>query len=132
MTAPKFVMHDGVRWRVNAEITIDDEPGYELSRRVPVVKKLGNDIVERTVKSIRLDARARDCDPDQHEPVRVFRDSKAVVRFYPKRGIVKVSVPHGRTKYETTLVGILQMCARAEASRRARDKAFAKRTRRRS
>lgn len=132
MSAPRYVMHDGYRWRVLQAITIDDEPGYELSRRVPVRKNLGGGVVERTVKSLRIDARVRDCDPDQHNPVRVWRNGDAVLRFYPKSGVVKISLPRGRSKFETTLKGIFQMAARAEASRKALEKAHRRRTRRRS
>ena len=49
-----YVTHDGARWRVAGNVQIDDEPGYELIRRVPGRPPLA------------VVARARECQPDIH------------------------------------------------------------------
>lgn len=64
-----YVQHDGSRWRIAGSLTIDDEPGFELVRRVPGRAPLV------------VIARERDCTPDQHEPIRVLRDDCADVAF---------------------------------------------------
>lgn len=122
MSAAHYVMHDGARWRVREEYEEDGEQWYDLVQR----RRPGQPGLKGLV------ARVADCQPDTHEPVRVWRDDDAVIRYYTKRGIVKVSVPRGRTRFMTTLKGILQMCAHAEAARKARDRAFKRMTGRRA
>lgn len=116
----KYVQHDGFRWRVAGEHLLDDDPAYELVRRTP----------RSPSPFARCYARVSDCQPDAHEPVRVLRDSEAVLRFNVKRKTVTLSEPRSRRKIVTSLGGILAMALRQQAQNRKRDKEFNRRTRR--
>lgn len=126
----RYVVTEDARWKVVGEILIDDKPGYDLERWVLVRKKVdGKWHLSR--KKLTLAAFESDCLPDNHEPVRVWRDDDAVVRFFTKQKIVKVGEPGRKPRYQTSLKGILLMCGRAEANRKALEKAWRKRTGRR-
>jgi hypothetical protein len=119
MSKPSYVMHDRARWRVREQYEDDGEQWYSLvKRRRPGQPGL-----------MEIAARVADCDPDTHEPVRVWRNDKAVIRFYPRTGVVTVAEPRRRPSFSTTLAGIFAMCARQQGAILARDRAFRKRTR---
>ncbi len=115
------VQHDGHRWRIVSNALLDEKPAYELERRTP----RGANPITRCV------AWVSDCQPDSHEPRRVFRDDTGSLAFYPRRGVIEVRVKHARRPTITTIAGIIVMCARAEANRKALDRAFKRRTGRR-
>jgi hypothetical protein len=115
--SPHYVQHDGARWRVVGFVEIDGEAGYELARRVAVPAR----------RVVHIFARVSDCQPDAHEPRRVFRDPVGSVAFFPKRGVIEVRMKHGRKPYLTSISGIITMCARAAAVRRALDRAYKRR-----
>jgi hypothetical protein len=114
-------MHDDRRWQIAGETDIDGEPAYWLQRRTP----------KRPEPFARCFARVVDCQPDQHEPRRVFKDEVGSLIFYPRRGVIEVRIRHSRRPYVTSIPGIITMCARAEASRKALDRQFKRRTRKR-
>jgi hypothetical protein len=113
----RYVMHDDRRWKIAATCTIDDEPAYALVRRTP----------RRPEPFARCFARVSDCQPDQHEPRRVFKDEIGSLAFYPRRGVIEVREKHARKPYVTSVAGIITMCARAEANRKALDQQFKRR-----
>ena len=71
----KYVMHDEARWRVLADTTLDDEPAYELTRRI--LQKTGNGLKQ---SAFTITARVRECGPDQHERTRTWRNAEAKLK----------------------------------------------------
>jgi len=115
----RYVMHDGARWRVVGEIMVDDDPGFELRRRV-------NGSGPARMQTII--ARAVDCTPDVHQPRRVIR-ADGVVMIY-SAGVVTLREKGRRKGHATTLRGLYQAVAWQAARIRQRDTAFKRRTRR--
>jgi hypothetical protein len=114
MSTPRYVEHDGQRWSVDAEIDVDDQLGYELSRRVPA--RNGN--VARLQVIV---ARASECVPlAAPERVRKFRDGRIVLEMN-SRGQVYVRKHGSRKRYETSLEAIFSMTVKARV---AMDKAL--------
>jgi hypothetical protein len=133
MSKSKYVIMDEARWRVVGEVDIDGEPGYELARRMLNRKRVevGGKIVLRQ-RTETVVARQSECLPDNHEPVRTWRNEQAVVRYYPRTGVVTIGEPHTKPSHSTTLRGLLLLCAHKVAHDIAVERAHRRRNRGRS
>lgn len=119
MTAPRYVMHDGARWRVREEFEDDGEQWYDLVKR----RRPGQPGLTGIV------ARVSECGPDTHEPKRVLRAEGVTLTFNVARNIVKIRKGRGKA-IELTLPGLYQAAAWQAARVTQRDRAFKRRTRR--
>lgn len=121
-----YVYHDGARWKVADDTTIDGEPGYELVRSFSNWDR-ANRVITRRVTTVF--ARVSECDPDTHQPKRVIRQDGLVLTF--QTGVVTIKEKGRRTGHTATLKGLYQALAWQAARIKARDKAFKRRTTRR-
>jgi hypothetical protein len=114
-----YVKHDGYRWAVVSHYLDDGEEWYALRRHIP-----GR-------KPVELVARVRECEQTTlTKQKRRIRDDKVVMEI-DAAGNVALRKRGGRKKFLTTLTGLYAMAARHEAAIKMRDRAYARRTRRR-
>lgn len=100
---PTYVMHDDVRWHVDAEITIDDKPAYELSHRYPT-----------TGRVVSLVAMVSDCAPWVKTPnVRRLKDENFVLEFDGRTMTIRKR--RSPTRFAVSLQGVYHGAAKAHA-----------------
>jgi len=120
MTAPAFVVHGGKRHQVEAEISIDGDPGFEL---VPL--RNGDRIVAR-----RIVARASECREDRRRAkFRGYvkhRGRPVVLDVLQEKGETRIELRQlgRRNGFTMTLEGMFDMAARQAAINERRDRAW--------
>lgn len=105
---PKYVQHDGERWRVTSEDAFDGITGYVLSRGKRA-----------------LWARVSDCIPDDKPRVRRLRDAGYILEF-TDRGEVTLRQRGRRKRYTTSLAVLFGMTVKAAVDKEKSLKAFAR------
>jgi hypothetical protein len=106
MTHPRYVLHDGEKWRVNSVINIDGDPGFTLGRG-----------------SLEIVARQAECEPIEAKArVRRFRADDIVLEF-DSRGGVAIRRARSSKRYRTSLAAIFSMTVKASINM---EKALAK------
>lgn len=131
MSHPTYVTHAGHRWRVMQEITDpNDGPMYELSRRMGRVgENTGNAILRWALVS--------DCQPWKKTGLRRIisatteRGRKIIFEYDAKNDVVSLRLSRQRKALTTTLGGLYWTLQRQAAMNAKRDRAHARRVRRR-
>jgi hypothetical protein len=123
-------LNDGYRWRV-LQTAIDPEDG-EMHELMRLVGRVGMDRTQRV-----LWARTSDCRPWERRGVRRIisetteRGRKVIFEYDERAGVVTLRLSRQRRGLTSTLGGLYWTLARQQATNTKRDRAFAKRTRRR-
>jgi hypothetical protein len=114
----QYVVHDGARWTVIAETTIDDAPAFELERAIP--RRPGQGKWEKR----RIVARATECPPWVRQAGRrvvrgltEHRGRIVIMEIRQGKGATLIALRQKgkRTKYELTLEGVFDLAAQSAA-----------------
>lgn len=129
-TGALYVLHDERRWRVIGSTMLDDEPAYELKRRV---------LRRSTLKIAFIVARVSDCRPwvrpAGHRVVRGLtphRGRIVIMDIRQDKGATLIALRQKgkRTRYELTLEGMFDLAAQSAANVAKRDRQWRREQRR--